>query len=93
MNSGHFVYILKTVKDTFYCGYATDPYERFNNHVQGKGAKYTKAFKPDKLVYIHQYDSKSQALKEEYRIKKKLTRLQKIDLIASEENELKFCYN
>ena len=43
--------------------------KRYEKHKNGKGAKYTRANKPIKLAYLAEYKTKSEALKEEYRIK------------------------
>ena len=43
-------------------------------------AKYTRAHKPLKVVYTHEFDTKSEAMKEECRIKK-LPRIKKLELI------------
>lgn len=83
MCSGHFVYILLTEHNTLYCGYTDNVEKRFNDHLSGKGAKYTRANKPVKIVYQKEFQTKSEALKEEYRIKHKLTRKQKLELINS----------
>ncbi len=83
MKEKHFVYILLTENDTLYCGYTDDVNKRFQAHVEGKGAKYTKANKPIKIVWQKEFCTKSEALKEEYRIKHKLTRKQKLELINS----------
>lgn len=84
MEKKHFVYILETEHNTFYCGYTDDVEKRFKQHLDGKGAKYTRANKPIKIVYQKEFQTKSEALKEEYRIKHKLTRKQKIELINTE---------
>lgn len=83
MNDKHYVYILLTQNNTLYCGYTDDVEKRFNEHLSGKGAKYTRANKPVKVVYRKEFPTKSEALKEEYRIKHKLTRAQKLELINS----------
>ena len=79
----YYTYIILTEKDTLYCGYTDDVEKRYQAHLSGKGAKYTKAFKPKELVYVKEFPTKSEAQKEEYRIKK-LPRQQKMKLI--EEN-------
>lgn len=76
-----YVYILLTENNTLYCGYTDDVEKRFKEHRSGKGAKYTRANKPIKIVYTKEFSSKSEAQKEEYRIKHKLTRQQKLELI------------
>lgn len=81
MEKRHFVYILLTKSDTLYCGYTDDVEKRFNAHLEGRGAKYTRANKPVKLLWQKEFPSKNEALKEEYRIKHKLTRRQKLELI------------
>lgn len=85
MKEKHFVYILLTENNTLYCGYTDDVEKRFQTHKEGKGAKYTKANKPVKIVYTKEYENKTEALKEEYRIKHKLTRAQKLKLINSQQ--------
>lgn len=68
--------------DSLYCGYTDDVEKRFQAHIKGRGAKYTKAHKPVKIVYKKEFDTKSEAMKEEYRIKH-LPRKEKIALIES----------
>lgn len=77
----YFVYLLLTENDTLYCGFTDDIEKRFRQHLEGKGAKYTKSHKPIKIVWSKKFDNKSEAMKEEYRIKHKLTRKQKLELI------------
>lgn len=84
MDNRHFVYILQTENNTLYCGYTDNVEKRFQAHLEGKGAKYTRANKPVKLVWQKEFDTKSEALKEEYRIKHKLTRKQKLELITTD---------
>ena len=80
MRKKYFTYILLTEHDTFYCGYTDNLEKRFHLHCEGKGAKYTRANKPVKIVYSKEFDNKSDAMKEEFRIKH-LTRDEKIRLI------------
>ena len=74
------VYILLTENNTYYCGYTDNVELRFKKHAEGYGAKYTKINKPVKIVWKKCFDTKSAAMKEEYRIKH-LTREQKEFLI------------
>lgn len=80
MDKKYYTYIILTEKNTFYCGYTDDVKKRFEAHLEGKGAKYTRANKPVKLVYQKEFDTKSDAMKEEARIKK-LTHQEKLKLI------------
>ena len=81
----YYLYILKTLDNTLYCGIARDVLARFEEHKMGTGAKYTRSHKPEKLVYVDIFEDKSSASKEEYRIKKTLTRKEKLELI--EQNQ------
>lgn len=80
MEKKYYTYILLIENDSFYCGYTDDVSKRFKLHLAGKGAKYTRAHKPVKVVYIKEFNTKSDAMKEECRIKK-LSHLQKLELI------------
>ena len=83
----YYLYILKTVDNTLYCGIAKDVLARFEEHKNGTGAKYTRSHKPESIVYVDIFDDKSSAASEEYRIKKTLKREEKLKLI--EENKIK----
>lgn len=87
MEKKHFVYILLTERDTLYCGYTDNVEKRFQAHLEGKGAKYTRSNKPVKIVFQQEFLSKHEALQAEYRIKK-LTRNKKLNLIKSPQNQL-----
>ena len=69
----YFVYLIvsknKIKKRFSYVGYTVDLEKRLNLHNSGKGAKFTRG-KKWKLVYYEEYDSKSKAMKNEYRLKK-----------------------
>lgn len=82
MNKKYYVYILLTENNTYYCGYTDDVDKRYHAHLEGKGAKYTKANKPVKLLWTKEFDNKIDAQKEEYRIKQ-LNRKQKEELILT----------
>lgn len=71
-----------TIDDKLYCGYTDDVQKRFEAHINGIGAKFTKAHKPLKILYNKEFSTKSEAMKEEYRIKH-LTRSQKLELIKN----------
>jgi len=91
----YYLYIIKTVDNTLYCGITLDVLRRFQEHLSSKkGAKYTKAHKPEKIVYIDCFEDKSSASKEEYRIKKTLLRKEKLELIEkNRERTEKFLKN
>lgn len=82
MDKKYFTYILLTEQNTLYCGYTDDVEKRFQAHLEGKGAKYTRSHKPIKIVYQKEFETKSDAMKEERRIKK-LSRFEKLRLISN----------
>lgn len=86
MGNKFFVYILRCSDNTLYTGYTTDFYRRIIEHNSGKGAKYTSGRLPCSLVYLEEYDTKTDALKREYYIKHKMKREEKLNLINGWRN-------
>ncbi len=77
----YYVYILKCADTTLYTGITTDIEKRVEEHNSSKkGAKYTKARRPVKLVYSEQVDTRSDALKREHALRQ-LSRTEKLVLI------------
>ena len=74
------VYVVKCCDGTLYTGVAKDVSKRVSTHNNGKGAKYTRARLPVKLVFVCRMESRSQALRSEALIKR-MTRAQKEILI------------
>ena len=87
----YYTYIILTEKNTLYCGYTDDVQKRYLAHLNGKGAKYTRAFKPKELVFVKEFSSKSEAMNEETRIKK-LPKKEKINLINQQKSDIKNMY-
>ena len=84
----YFVYLivsnLKNNKKISYVGYTNDLKKRLKLHNSGKGAKFTRGKKWN-LVYYKKYDSKSTAMKEEFKLKKNY-KLRKIIVLKKNEN-------
>ena len=80
-NKKYYVYIILTTTNKLYCGYNDDVEKRYKLHCKGKGAKFTRANKPLKLLYKKEFETKQEATKEEYRIKQ-LSRKEKEELIG-----------
>jgi len=79
------LYILECADNTLYTGIAKEVKKRVADHNSSpKGAKYTKARLPVKLVYEERHRSKNAALKREI-VVKKMTRSQKEKLIAMQK--------
>lgn len=75
-----FVYILQCVDDTLYTGWTNDLEKRVAAHNSGRGAKYTRARRPVKLVYWEKCETKQAAMRREWQIKQ-LPRPQKLALM------------
>lgn len=80
MEKKYYTYVLLTEGDKLYCGYTDDVEKRFEAHKSGKGAKYTRANKPIKIVYTVCFDTKSEAMKEEHRFKE-MTKKEKLEFL------------
>ena len=58
------VYVLKCADEKWYVGQTKNVEERFNNHKEGAGAKWTKQFPPLEIVEVIECDYKERLLKE-----------------------------
>lgn len=76
-----YVYILECEKDgSLYTGITTDVNRRLLEHNSGRGGRYTRSRRPVKIRAIFQAQNRSEASKEEYRIKQ-LSRAEKEKLL------------
>jgi len=78
-----YVYILLCRDGSFYTGYTKDLDVRTKLHQNGKGAKYTKSHKPQRIAYVELFVLRSEAMMREREIKK-LSHQQKLDLASSQ---------
>ena len=81
--SNWWVYIIECRNKSFYTGITTDVKRRFDEHKNNnrKASKYCARLRPLKLVYTSlAYGNKSDASKEEYRIKQ-LSHREKLSFI------------
>lgn len=80
-----YVYILECEKDgSLYTGITTDVNRRLLEHNSGKGSKYTAMRRPVVLRALFEAKNRSEASKEEYRIKQ-LSKQEKLKLIINEQ--------
>jgi putative endonuclease len=77
-----YVYILRCRDDSLYTGATTNLARRLAEHAAGRGARYTRGRLPVALVWRRRASTWSQALREEYRIKR-LPRAEKLALVAA----------
>ncbi|SHI61218.1 putative endonuclease [Clostridium cavendishii DSM 21758] len=82
----NYVYMLNCIDNSLYTGWTNDLKKRIKAHSAGKGAKYTRAKLPVKLVYFEEYEDKIEAQKREYFIKQ-LPRQKKLELIEMFDSE------
>lgn len=66
---GWFVYVLLCSDGSLYTGSSNNPDNRFSDHRNGKGGRYTRSHKPIRLLHTEQLESQSAALKRERQIK------------------------
>lgn len=78
----NYTYILECNDKTLYTGWTNDLEKRILAHNNGTGAKYTKSRLPVRLVYYEIFQTKQEAMRREYAIKK-LSRSKKLELIES----------
>ena len=81
----NYTYLLRCADGTLYCGWTSRLAERVEVHNQGRGAKYTRARLPVELVYYEEFESKREAMRREFAIKR-LTRQKKL-LLLEEHNK------
>ena len=80
----YYLYILKCADESLYTGITTDLKRRVAEHngVGKKGAKYTAARRPVKIVYSKKFKNRSMASKKEAEIKS-LNRAEKLLIIRA----------
>jgi putative endonuclease len=66
----HYFYLARCADDSLYSGSCIDIQEREDKHNSGKGAKYTRAHLPVKIVYHEEYATLGEARKREAEVKK-----------------------
>jgi putative endonuclease len=64
------VYMIECADGSIYTGIAVDVLARYAAHVLGRGAKYTRSRKPVRLLWHRECGNRSDASREEYRIKR-----------------------
>jgi len=81
------VYMVRCKDGSLYTGCSNDVKKRVANHNAGKGAKYTAARRPVKLVFCEGLLSKEEAMRREYRMKR-LPRAEKLALVLTQRNRI-----
>ncbi len=79
----YFVYVLRCVGSSLYCGYTNDVSHRVGSHLglRPNGAKYTRSRPPVRVEAVWETETKEDALKLEYRFKR-LSKQKKETVVA-----------
>ncbi len=73
--------MLRCNDQSLYTGYTNDVEKRLEKHQKGNASKYTRSRLPVELVYVEEYETKSEAMSREAMIKQ-MTKKQKEKLIT-----------
>ncbi len=65
----YYVYVLLCENGSFYTGYTKNVNARMQLHMNGKAARYTRMHKPEKIVYVERFESRTDAMKRERKVK------------------------
>ena len=65
-----FTYIVRCADDTLYVGHTANLASRERTHNEGKGAKYTAARRPVRMVYAKEHSSAGSAIARERQLKR-----------------------
>lgn len=77
-----YLYLIECKNGALYAGITTDVDARYKKHESGKGAKFTQANPPKRLVGSKAYEDRSSAAKAEWVIKQ-LLRVEKVAYLQS----------
>jgi putative endonuclease len=77
-----YLYLIECTNGALYAGITTDVDARYAKHASGKGAKYTRANPPLRLIGSTEFQDRSSASKAEYKIKN-LPRAQKVAFLRA----------
>ena len=86
MDHKAYMYVVECRDGSYYTGYTTDVKKRIAVHNSGKGAKYTRARLPVKLIFAEGFDSKKEAMSAEALLKRK-KRPQKESYLNDNQNK------
>lgn len=78
----NYTYILRCSDGSLYTGWTNNLEKRIKDHNDGKGAKYTKPRRPVVLAYYEEFQTKEEAMRREWEIKR-LTRKEKMRMIEA----------
>ena len=65
-----FLYLLECSGGSYYAGITTDVQARFQGHAAGKGARYTRAHPPLRILGFREYADRATASRAEWQLKR-----------------------
>lgn len=65
-----YLYILECAGGRLYTGIAVDVDARFEAHLAGRGAKFTRSYPPERILMVRAHASRGDALRDEIAVKK-----------------------
>lgn len=83
-----YIYILKCSDNSYYVGHCDDIDRRLAEHAAGAGCDYTAARLPVEIVFLEEFESRTEALELEHKIKR-WSRKKKEALMAKQWEQLK----
>ena len=83
-----YLYITQNANGAFYTGVTNNLEKRLKEHFEGKGGRYTRRNRPERLLYTEQFDSRDKAEEREAQIKR-WSRAKKQALINGDLDELR----
>ncbi|MBI2399086.1 MAG: GIY-YIG nuclease family protein [Xanthomonadales bacterium] len=78
-----YLYLIECRNGSFYAGISNDVERRYAQHLAGRGAKYTRAHPPLRLLGTRAFPDRSSASKAEHAIRQ-LPRAQKLAFLAAQ---------
>lgn len=69
MQKSYYVYLLLCDDGSYYTGYTNNVASRFERHVRGHGARYTRMRRPKNIVYVEEFRTRTAATRRERQIK------------------------
>lgn len=75
------LYLIECADGSYYTGVTTNVERRYEQHLMGKGARYTRSHKPLRLLASRAIGTRSEALKAELEVKR-LPKDEKVSAVA-----------
>ena len=85
--NGWYLYLIECRDGSFYAGITNDLEARYQAHVSGKGARYTRSHPPIRLMGSRPYENRAAASRAEWEIKL-LPKQRKLGYLLNSDNDM-----